>query len=342
MGKYVIQIMWHLNNECNFKCRHCYIQEQKTTPVDRWPFQQKVIKSILELAEQYDIIRVGLLGGEPLLDPNIVKVISGLRQAGIGRVDISTNGSLVTEKLAKEMCDAGVKMVQVSLEGPTAELNDIVRGLNSFKSAVTGLKKLQKAGIETGIMTTVSKLNLNHIEAMVDFAHEHGARIVAFNRMLPIGQGGGRFLQSLSAQEVKAMISKVHELDKKYNSMDVSSDDPLLYVPMNNVSFTDNSFGGCGAGIGNLAICHDGTVFPCRRLPIEVGNISNSSLIDIINSDKLDCFYNRGQSLKGACGLCEHKFICGGCRAAAYAFSGDLSAEDPQCWKIAEIAGGQK
>ena len=135
------------------------------------------------------------------------------------------------------------------------------------------------------------------------------------------------------------MISLIHLLDEKCPQIDVSSDDPLLYVPMDGKSFTQNHFGGCGAGIGNLAICYDGTVFPCRRLPIGLGNVKDVSLIDIISSRILDCFYDRKEFFKGKCGVCEYRDICGGCRAAAYAFTNDYLNPDPQCWMVPEEGG---
>ena len=334
--KTVMQIMWHINNECNFRCLHCYEEQYTPIPIDRWDFQKGVIDRIIELQTAREIIRVGLLGGEPLFDPNIVKIVEALYSRGIKRVDISTNGALADRKLAKELKESNITMIQVSLEGPIAEINDKVRGRGSFDKAVQGLRLFNEFGISTGIMMTVTKLNLQFIEEMVIFALNEGVSIVSFNRMLPIGRGKRNKLPVLDADETKHMITLIHSLDERNHGIDVSSDDPLLYVPMNGKSYTVNKYGGCGAGIGNLAICHDGTVFPCRRLPVKIGNIINKSLIDIINSSSLDCFYNRENSLKGKCRICDYRQICGGCRASAFAFTGDYMQSDPQCWQNPE------
>jgi AdoMet-dependent heme synthase len=331
--KSVIQIMWHVNNECNFRCSHCYEENYEPKPVDRWDFQSLAIDRITELQSQYELIRVGLLGGEPLLDPNIIKIVKTLYNKGVKRVDISTNGALADLNLVKNLKKANITMVQVSLEGPIAEINDVIRGKGSFDKAVRGLRILKESGISTGIMMTVSKFNLQFVEEMVEFALREGVDIVSFNRMLPLGRGKRRMTTVLEPKEVMQMINMVHLLDKKHKTnIDVSSDDPLLYVPMNGNKYTSNEHGGCGAGIGSLAIFYDGTVFPCRRLPIAVGNIVDSSLIEIINSSSLDCFYEREEYLEGKCSTCDHRQICGGCRASAYAFTGDYLNADPQCW----------
>ncbi|MDD5590066.1 MAG: radical SAM protein [Candidatus Portnoybacteria bacterium] len=329
MAKYVIQVMWHINNECNFKCRHCYVKNQGTLPQNRLEIQKAIVPKITALEPRYRIIRVGLLGGEPLLDPNIFEIIALLRDNGIKRIDIGTNGSLVTEPMATRLKESGIAMVQVSLEGPNATINDAIRGRGSFYAAVAGLKHLGDAGITTGIMTTVSKFNIGFMEEISDLAISLKAKILSFNRLLPLGRGQKSLC--LSAEETRKMILFVHKLNNK-GTIEVSSDDPLLYVPTAENSAPKSDFGGCGAGIGNLAIDHSGKVFPCRRLPIKVGNAYSDSLLDIIDSPQMDCFYNRKQHLKGKCGSCQFIQICGGCRAAAYAFSGDYLQEDPQCW----------
>jgi len=332
--KYVIQIMWHLNDECNLRCTHCYDEKKfkSLTPIDRWSFQCNVIDRIVELGQYYNIIRVGLLGGEPLFDPNIFRIIAKLREKGIARIDISTNGILVTSSFACQLKNAGIQLIQVSLDGPNPKVNDVIRGNGNFSKALPGLRNLVAAGIETGIMTTVYHDNLHHMEEMVKLAAREKLKIISFNRFLPIGRGKKSKLQPLTDQELKQMITLVHQLDKQYLGLDVSSDDPLLYVPVGSYAGSNNTCGGCGAGIGNLAICHDGTVFPCRRLPIAVGNIQKISLLDIINSQQMDCFYSRHSFLEGKCGACQHQSICGGCRAAAYAFTSNHLGSDPQCW----------
>lgn len=330
--KYVMQIMWHINDECNLHCRHCYSDNLQGGPANRWDFQQLVIKRIVELQDNYQLIRVGLLGGEPLFDPNALAIIKALYAGGIKRVDLGSNGTLIDETTARELKDSGIKMVQISLEGPSPEINDFIRGQGSFQKAVAGLRRLRDRGIDTGIMVTVSKFNLAFIGDMIELALREGVKLIAFNRFLPLGQAEEKKSWCLTPAQTKQMISLVHFFDKQYPELDVSSDDPLLYVPLEGRSFTQNAFGGCGAGVGNLAICHDGKVFPCRRLPIEAGNIKNVSLADIMDSSIMDCFFNRGTHLKGKCALCDHRQICGGCRAAAYAFTGDHLGPDPQCW----------
>lgn len=336
MAKYVMQIMWYINNECNLRCKHCYVEKFCATPIDRLEIQTLTIDRIAQLNTDYEIIRVGMLGGEPLLDPNIFRLISSLRGNGIDKIDVSTNGTRVTRDTATKLTDVGVNMVQVSLDGPNQQTNDAIRGSGSFKRALNGLRLLVKADIKTTIMMTISKSNLGSIIPMVEMAHYEGIALIVFNRLLPICHGKSNKLPILSSSELRQMFELVRELRERYTDMDITSEDPLFHVSTNETAISGEYFGGCSAGIGNLAISYDGTVYPCRKLPIIIGNVRESSLLEIIESSELNCFYDRAIYLKGKCRTCLFVQSCGGCRAAALAITGDHLNSDPQCWLTSE------
>ncbi len=95
--------------------------------------------------------------------------------------------------------------------------------------------------------------------------------------------------------------------------------------------------GGCAAGVSGLTILPDGTITPCRRLPVPIGNIGKDSLRELwVTSPVLESLRDRSQ-YQGKCGSCKRWANCRGCRAIAYAYSqlkgeGNLLAEDPQCF----------
>ena len=110
-------------------------------------------------------------------------------------------------------------------------------------------------------------------------------------------------------------------------------EDPLyyMYVIKNNPKLLEDiKFSGCSAGISVIAIMPNGDVYPCRRLPIKIGNIFNQNIYDILNNIIIKKLRNR-DNLKDKCSVCPYKWICGGCRGYAYALTGDIFASDPLC-----------
>jgi len=340
--KYALEVMWYITEKCNLRCKHCYSGDEwiSSTRNEELGFAEckNVISQIEELKENYHIVRVGLLGGEPFMRKDIWNVIELLYQIGIS-VNIATNGTLITSETAEKLKDIGVSFVQVSLEGPNEEVNDKIRGKGSFRKAIKGLENLINVGIKTSIMMTVSKYNINYIDKMIDLGLQVGVSSVTFNRFIPIGRGKSSSNFTLSRQEFKQMIQTIiREKIRNKNNIEIWCEDPLFY---SNYYSRDLNYakGGCSAGISVIAILPNGLIYPCRKLPIVLGNVKENRLNSILlkgNNSILNILRTREQ-LKGKCGRCDKKFICGGCRAMAYALTQDYMGEDPHCWISTEV-----
>ena len=100
-----------------------------------------------------------------------------------------------------------------------------------------------------------------------------------------------------------------------------------------NISLKEEVGASCSIGVDSLCILPDATVFPCRRLPISIGNLKEDSIFKIWYTSKVLWDIRNKKNLKGKCDDCEFIPRCSGCRATAYAMTGDYLAEDPQCWK---------
>lgn len=329
MDRYVLQIMWHLTPLCNLRCLHCY------EPTEREPRAEPdlvplVADQIQELSSSYDIIRVGLLGGEPLSSPEIFfEAVQSLKDRGIRRIDVGTNGTLVNQSMAERLKDTDITMAQISLEGATAKANDPIRGFGSFDRALEGLECLKRSGVKTGIMVTVSQANFDQLEPMLRLAVEYNVGMLAFNRFLPLGGSKQHLAGSvLTPDQLKAIMDFVHKAQERYPEMTITSDDPLLHLDDGNPGC-----GGCGAGIANLAVLHDGTVYPCRRLSVPLGNVRETTLASIMDAEEGSILHQlRSREYFEGCGDCEHTWVCGGCRGAALALSGNALGKDPMCW----------
>lgn len=337
--KYALEVMWYITEKCNLQCKHCYLSDRSSTRNEELSLIEceDVITQVEELKENYHIVRIGLLGGEPLIRKDIWNVIELLRQIGVS-INIATNGTLITSETAEKLKDIGVSFVQVSLEGPNEEIHDKIRGKGSFRKAIEGLKHLIRIGVKSGIMVTVSKHNINYISKMIDLGLTAGANSLTFNRFIPIGRGKSSPNLTLSRYEFNQMIQTIICEKIRNKNIEIHCEDPLFY---SNYYSRDLNYakGGCSAGISVVAILSNGLIYPCRKLPLVLGNVREDRLNNILlkeNNSILNILRTREQ-LKGKCGICDKKFICGGCRAMAYALTQDYMGEDPHCWISTEV-----
>ncbi|MFZ2634336.1 MAG: radical SAM protein [Desulfosalsimonadaceae bacterium] len=324
---------WHLTERCNRACRHCY-QNGKPAP----ELGLADLFRIVDLME--DAVRkwekqgtLSLTGGEPFLRRDELYALMDRidRSDLLDYYDILTNGSLITEEEAQKLArQLKLRRVQVSLEGATAKTNDAVRGTGSFDSTINAIRHMRKAGIDVSIMTTVSRLNYLEIPDMIKLAGNEGAATIALERLIPEGEGEGLTDQMLSSYELRDLYQQIYEIAVNGSPVRV-----LLYRPLFAlIAPEDHTVGAlCSAGNNALTIMPDGTVYPCRRLPIPIGNALTDGFFKIWYGSDVLWRLRNPENLGGKCGDCHLLTQCRGCRAMAYFITGDYMAEDPQCWK---------
>lgn len=323
---------WHLTERCNRACRHCY-QDGTVKPELSLNDLLSVVDRMEEAVGKWD--RVGTLsltGGEPLLRRDDLHALMDRidRSAVLAYYDILTNGSLITKEEAKSLAQhPKLRRVQVSLEGATAQTNDAVRGPGSFTSTLEAIRNLRQQDIAVSVMTTLTRMNIGEIPDLIALAGNEGVATLAFERLIPEGTGATMGSQMLSPQELRDVYDDIYKR---------ATDSPpvriLLYRPLFALIAPEDPTVGamCSAGNNALTIMPDGTVYPCRRLPIPIGNILTDGLFSIwYDSDVLWKIRNP-ENLGGKCHDCALLTQCRGCRAMAYFTTGDFMAEDPQCW----------
>ena len=324
---------WHITERCNWTCRHCYQNGNRAKDLP--------LGELIEIVDRMEdaVVKWGkegtisLTGGEPFLRrAELHEIMKRLDSSNaFAFYDILTNGSLISENEAKELSGfKKLRRVQVSIEGATAETNDEIRGTGSFNSVLAAMRVLRAHDIDVAVMTTITKNNKDDIPALVDLLGEMGVQTLALERFIPEGNGMNLKQAVLEASELRDLYEKIYKI--------AISDIPiriLLYRPLFAlVGCGDPTVGAlCSAGNNALTIMPDGTIYPCRRLPIPIGNILSDGLYKIwYGSDVLWTLRNP-ENLKGKCHECELLTQCRGCRAMAHFATGDYMAEDPQCWK---------
>lgn len=334
-------IQWHLTERCNLRCKHCYQTDRKAEEMS-FPEIKEILDEISDTInvwkDTYDIgysTSFNVTGGEPFLRYDILTILSEIKNRGFSAY-LLTNGILIDEKKAKALSDIGVDGIQVSMEGPE-KVHESIRGKGSFSASVKGVKKLLEAGLKVTLNVTLSSVNAGYFMDMIELSQKTGVQRLGFSRLVPSGRGEAMVKEMLSIEKVKGLYEKIFSLDT--GSLEIVTGDPV--ASQRGIEEKDDAgdipSGGCAAGVSGLTILPDGTLTPCRRLHIPIGNIRTQSLRELwAASGVLEALRDR-KRYKGKCGSCRRWAECRGCRAIAYAFSktqglNDFLAEDPQCF----------
>lgn len=317
----------HITDACDLECRHCYRQERrKDLDLAAW---EGIVRGFTAFCERRRMAgRITFAGGEPLLRFGDLRVLMEQARAAGHQVHLLTNGIRLTAERARELAGAGCLRVQVSLDGD-AVAHEAMRGAGTYAAALEGLRQAQAAGMAITISMTVDQNNVEAVGHVAEVARNLGAKLYV-SRLVPCGRGAARMGQLLSAERWREVM-QVCAREAQRSCGSVALRDPL-YGRLNEEAEGDASgrVGGCACGYGGLAVEADGEAYPCRRLPMSLGNLAGGGWEEIWASPLLERLRDR-DLLKGACGRCGWRWQCGGCRAVAWADTGDVMASDPQC-----------
>ncbi len=327
-------IQWHITNFCNLRCRHCY-QEDFSKEADL------PLAGLVRIADNFLRAVAGwgrqacihLTGGEPLLQPDLFPLLKHLdSHPVVAEMGIITNGLLLDAATVDRLSIfPKLRKLKISLDGPDPETNDAIRAVGAFQRVRQNLLSLPRDGrFETHLMFTVMKKNAPHLLPFIQFARQAGVGGMIIERFIPWGRGRETAEGVLSPPEWRQLILSLYdyfglELEENeippYQAFQVQFQDPepeLLGAP-------------CVLGTDGLCVMPDGTVFPCRRFPLPIGNLLQDSLKSIWDKSEVLEKVRHKENLKGKCGTCR-THGCTGCRSLAYATTGDFLAEDPHCW----------
>ncbi|OPX97576.1 MAG: Antilisterial bacteriocin subtilosin biosynthesis protein AlbA [Syntrophorhabdus sp. PtaB.Bin006] len=334
-------IQWHLTERCNLRCRHCYQTERRTEEMTLGEITGVVgdVSDLLKSwSDAYDITfapSVNVTGGEPFLRHDLFHILEAIGRKGFA-IYVLSNGVLIDRGRAHDLSRCAVKGVQVSLEGPEP-IHDTIRGKGAFAGALKGVECLIDAGLKVTLNVTLSALNADYVTDIVQVASAVGAQRLGFSRLVPSGRASGLAPNTLSAARVKETYETIFSLDGM--GVEIVTGDPVasqLKTPQGEGNGGSFLKGGCAAGFSGLTFLPDGTITPCRRMGIPIGNVLRDSLREVwATSPILETLRTR-DAYKGKCRSCRRWSVCRGCRAIAYAYSvsmgeNDFLAEDPQC-----------
>lgn len=343
-------LQWHLTANCENSCKHCYLKEETSYKKEienelNFKNLKIVLNDFIETIKEWGAIgSINFTGGDPLLKKEVFQLIKIATENGL-RVGILGNPNLIDYETATRLKEAGLDQYQLSLDG-LEKTHDELRGkIGSFKDTLRAIETLQKAGINTVVMFTLSKVNAKDLIKVINLVNNLRVSIFDFARIVPIGSGSQFKTLMLEPQEYRSLLLKVLEEYKKIYEVGhytkfgrkdhlwklLYSELGIFRKPIN--ENTELIYDGCAIGNKLLTILADGTVYSCRRLPIEIGKVPKQKIKDIfLNSEILDEMRDIGKMEK--CNKCELLRFCRGCPAVAYGKYKNFYSPDPQCWKL--------
>lgn len=323
-------LQWHLSEACNLKCLHCYQENHKPVALS---YQQ-----LLMILEQYRTLlkklkvkgHINLTGGEPLCSPHFFKLLEEFKKdKNLYSFSILTNGTLITDEIAKRISEYNPEYVQVSLEGGK-KTNDYIRGKNVYKKVATAIKYLKKYNIFVSISFTATKINYKEFPQVVKFAEKHKVDNVWSDRFIPLNENNDVDLQMTkeeTTEYLKIMEDERIRLKLKKSKTNIAMYRALQFQMTNDYPYT------CTAGKRLLTVMENGDLVPCRRMPIVIGNLLQDDMYKLYKSSKILKPLQK-DTTPDDCKKCEHSKKCsGGLKCLTYAIYKDLNHKDVGCSK---------
>jgi MoaA/NifB/PqqE/SkfB family radical SAM enzyme len=290
------EVIWAVTKQCNLRCKHCSIAEMNSGE----ELSTEEGFGLIEDAAKLGPVKFGFTGGEPLLREDIYDLIEYAASFDM-QVVMATNGTLITNDIAKRLKKVGLERAAMSIDG-IGSVHDEFRGVNgAFERTLRGMKACEEEGVAVQLFTTVTRTNYAEIPKIIKLADDLNLWRIYLIYLIAMGRGKAISEVCLSTAENMQFFDDMVNKQKEAKTWLKPICNPQYWAYLKDIGLVDREdgleFTGCTAGITRFHI------FPLRA-----------------------------RALKGKCGTCKYKNICGGCRSRAYATSGDYLAEDPVCW----------
>lgn len=335
-------VYWELTRACDLACQHC---RAEAVP-DRHPLELSTDEGRRMLR---DALRFGrplphwvLTGGDPFKRPDLFALVEEARSLGFGVSLAPSATPLVTREAVRELARAGVQAVSLSLDGSTAERHDALRGIpGCFDLTLRLARVIREEGIALQVNTLVTRYTADDLPALYELVRS--LDVVRWSLFFLIRVGRGRLLQEVSPQQAEALCHWLFDLSRQSPFSVKTTEAPhyrrvalvrMLREGMSLQEVAQTSVGrgfGVRDGNGIVFVSHTGEVYPSGFLPLRAGSVREQGLVDVYRASEVMVRLRDTGLLRGKCGRCPFRDICGGSRARAYAHTGDYLASDPLC-----------
>ena len=291
---------------CNLSCAFCYLPSRKEVKRE---LSTRQAKGILDkLKSEAKVPFVSFTGGEPLIRKDLEILISHARKIGL-KVNLISNGTLISVERAKKLLGAGLTSAQISLESPVAEVHNRLTGGESFENTLNGIRNLRDQGIYVHTNTTISRSNLDSIAGLPELVRELGLPKFSANLIIPVGRAGENRPLWIPYTEIGATIQVLRE------AAEAAGVEFIWYSPLPYCIYNPAAK---GMGVTSCAACHGlvhvdpyGRILPCSSYSQPVGDWNREKFSDIWFGKRAMGFRHLDY-LPRVCRQCEHKEICAG------------------------------
>ena len=351
-------VVWNCTSRCNLSCIHCYAsagEKELEAEIDTASG-----KGFIKDLAAFGVPVILFSGGEPVVRKDLMELAGFAVESGL-RVALSSNGTLITEDIARELNRIGFAEVGISLDG-TETINDRFRGRQgAYQAALEGIRSCIKQGLRVSLRFTITRFNYQEIPAMFSLAEQEGIDRICIYHLAYAGRGSTLVNDDIDHAQTRQVIDTICQLTedlhrrglpKEVLTVANHADGVYLYLKLKQSNPERAGLvyellkrnGGNNSGIKIGAVDPFGNVHPDQFWwHYSAGNVLELSFGDIW-TDTSDTLMrglkDRKKQLKGRCGACQYLEICNGnLRERAEAVYGDVWAEDPACYLSDEEIG---
>ncbi|WP_424211900.1 TIGR04053 family radical SAM/SPASM domain-containing protein [Streptomyces sp. BI20] len=354
-------VIWEATRACPLACLHCRAEAQTARDPQELDGAdaRRVMDQIAAFGKPSPLFVI--TGGDPFQRADLTELVRYGTELGL-RVAVSPSGTpTLTRENLEAVRDAGAVALSLSLDGPDAARHDAFRGVPGvFDWTLDGWRAARALGLKVQINTTVTRHSLPDLADIAALVRREGAMLWSGFLLVPTGRGEA--LDALGAEEIEDVLHFLYDcgaviatktteghhfrrVTLQRTILDARGERPRLgpvYERLRERAAELGLFEGEGravrrppmdvsSGRGFVFISHTGEVHPSGFLPISAGNVKNHPLTDIYRGSALFTTLRQPELLRGKCGACEFKTVCGGSRSRAYGATKDMLAADPYC-----------
>jgi radical SAM protein len=359
-------VIWETTRACDLACAHCRAEANPRRSAGELTFAEArtLVQCIKAFGAPYPLFI--LTGGDPAKRSDIFDIIAYARGEGL-RVAMTPSATpLITRDAVRRFADAGLVRLALSLDGKDPLTHDRFRGVaGSFTHTLQILDWCREAGLETQIHTTVTRHVLDDLPAIAEMIGQRGIKLWALFLLIAVGRAARPQIRrlNLNARQFESLFHWIYDLTKsapfdvtpregyhyrrvllqrRAAELGVTAEDLLVNAEKKAWTPTELASSakatrivraplGVNDGKGIVFVSHQGDVQPSGFLNLIGGNVRSESLANIYQNSPVFLRVRDYSLIKGKCGVCEFKNICGGSRSRAYAITGDSMRSDPYC-----------
>ena len=341
-------VIWETTQACDLACQHCRAEAQPFRDPNELSTDEA--KAMLTRIREFGRIIFVFSGGDALKRPDIVELVRFGADLGLRMAITPATTPLCTKEKMAELKEAGLARLAVSLDGSTSGIHDTFRRVDgSYDHGLRILREAREVGLTTQVNTVVRKNNIDDMPAMCDLMGELG--IVFWEVFFIVPMGRAKPEDVASADEFEQVFNQLYDLSKtatfdikataapqfsrvvlqRKKAEAVEDHDVLTSGTQHSMVDGIGRARNVTDGDGFMFISHIGDIFPSGFLPVSAGNVRTDDLVTVYRDSELFTTLRDRSLIKGKCGVCKFRSVCGGSRARAYAVTGDVLESEPFC-----------